>query len=82
MTVIKPQIQVAQSISNRVNTSKTKQSYLRDIIFKLQIIKDKEKNFKRRGKKYPLYSRTNMRIPADVSSETIQARKIRMKYLN
>lgn len=55
---------------------------LRHITFKLQISKDTEKYLERshEWKKYLSYRGTKRRTAADFSSETMQARKIVLKY--
>lgn len=77
------QAQGAQRIPSRLNAKKTKKQKNptpRHFIFKLQKLKDKEKNpqKRQRGKKNT-YGGTKIRITFNVSLETMQALQIELK---
>lgn len=72
MTHIKPQIQEAQRTISKVNTKEKSPPW--HIRFKLQRIKDKVLK-EAKEEKIPSLQRTRVRITADFSSETMQARE-------
>ena len=67
------QIQEAQQVPYKINP---RRNALRHILIKLTKIKDKEKILKAaREKKQITYKETPIRLPADFSAETLQARR-------
>ena len=67
------QVQEAQSIKYRINPRK---NMPRHTVIKLTEIKDKEKILKAtREKQQITYKRIHIRLPADFSAETLQARR-------
>ena len=67
------QVQEAQRVPYRVNP---RRNMLRHIVIKLAKIKDKEKILKVRSEKQKItYKRTPIRLSADFSTETLQARR-------
>ena len=70
---IATQVQEAQSIKYRINPRK---NMPRHTVIKLTEIKDKEKILKAtREKQQITYKRIHIRLPADFSAETLQARR-------
>lgn len=79
MSDIKPQIQEAQRIPNRINASKTT---CRHVIFKLQKTKEKGKFSKEaRGNEHFTHRAVQIGILSTISSETTQAKESGVKYL-
>ena len=70
---ITTQVQEVQRVSYRINP---RRNMLRYIVIKLTKIKDKEKLLKAtRGKRQTTYKETPIRLTADFSAETLQARR-------
>ena len=66
------QVQEAQIVPNRINPKRTTP---RQIIIKLAKIKDKRRVKAEREKKQVTYKRTPIKLSADFSAETLQARR-------
>ena len=66
------QVQEAQRVPYRINP---KRNMRRHIVIKLTKIKDKEKILKTREKRLITYKGTPIRLTADFSAETLQARE-------
>ena len=72
---IATQVQEAQRVPYRINP---RRNTLRHIVIKLEKIKDKEKLLKAaREKQQIIYKGTHIRLTADLSAETVQARRER-----
>ena len=70
---ITTQVQEVQRVPGRINP---RRNMLRYIVIKLTKIKDKEKLLKAtRGKRQTTYKETPIRLTADFSAETLQARR-------
>ena len=54
---------------------KLKENTLRHVVIKLTKIKNKDKNLKARREKQTTYNRNPTRLPADFSTEPLQARR-------
>ena len=79
MEEIDIQVQEAQRPPNMMNP---KRPTLRHIIIKMQKVKDKEKILKAaREKQLVTYKRVPIRLSADFSTETLQARRMKSKDL-
>ena len=67
------QVQEVQRVPGRINPRRNTERY---IVIKLMKIKDKDKILKAtREKRQIIYKGTSMRLSADFSTETLQARK-------